>query len=275
MKRKSDMTAAQVLAALRDGPFRTPAFQWLYEVRNRTGYGAQDRYADALVVSVWPSRGVFFAGIEVKISRADWKRELDDPEKSDEIQRFCDYWYIAAPDGVVLPGELPERWGQYVIDGKKATLIKDAPQLTPEPLSKVFVASVLRNCAQGQAALQQRASDEGWERARAQTDEAAIDALRAQLLEAQRKADRLEQELTWAKRSNEQISQAVRGFEKSAGLPEHAIGNNIGYMGRNPIGEQFKAAGLLASYPPERLAELFREVSDALSRVAETTKGAA
>ena len=51
------MTSADVAAALRAGPFREPAHAWLQEVRNGTGYSRRARYADALAISLYPSRG--------------------------------------------------------------------------------------------------------------------------------------------------------------------------------------------------------------------------
>ena len=152
------MTSQQVLTALRSGPLREPAHAWLLEVRNSVGYTRQVRYADALVLSVWPSRGLWIAGIEVKISRNDWLRELDNPKKSAELQRFCHYWWIAAPEGVVNADELPEKWGHYVIRGQKARASQKATLLKPDALTMDFVASVLRNQSECTAAIRDRKS---------------------------------------------------------------------------------------------------------------------
>ncbi len=146
------MRAHDVVAALREGPFRAPAHAFLEEVRNATGAARIERYADALAISLWPSRGIWFAGVEVKVSRQDWKRELDDPRKSAAIQRFCDYWWVAAPAGIVESHEVPETWGLFVIhEGKRrggpVEVVKPAPKIAAEGLSAAFVASVLRNHA--------------------------------------------------------------------------------------------------------------------------------
>jgi hypothetical protein len=147
MKRRaaSGMTANQVCDVLRSKHFMGEAYAFLREVRNGTGYSKQDRYADALAVSCWPSRGIWVAGVEVKVARYDWLRELKQPEKSVEIQKFCSYWWIAAPEGVVQTGELPETWGLIEVTEKTRTVVKEAPRLTPEPFSPSFIASVLRN----------------------------------------------------------------------------------------------------------------------------------
>jgi hypothetical protein len=143
-KPKSQMTASKVLDVLAEKHFKTPAHAMLREVSNGTGTWS-DRRADALVVSLWPSRGVWFGGVEVKVSRSDWKSELDNPAKSDAVQRFCDFWWVATPAGIVLPGELPETWGHIEVGESSCRLVKEAPRLTPEPLAPEFVASVLRN----------------------------------------------------------------------------------------------------------------------------------
>jgi hypothetical protein len=149
-KKQPEWTAAGVMSVLGKTLWTEPAHKVLHEVRNATGYGVVTRSADALVVSLWPSRGVWFGGVEVKVSRSDWQSELKKPEKSAAIQRFCDYWWVATPAGIVREGELPETWGLVEVSGSKHTIIKQAPKLTPEPLTTAFVAAVLRNQAEAQ-----------------------------------------------------------------------------------------------------------------------------
>jgi hypothetical protein len=143
-KSKESWGAGQVVSVLENKHFTAPAHAILREVRNGTGYGRQDRSADALVISLWPSRGIWFGGVEVKVARSDWQRELKDPEKSAEIQKWCDYWWVAAPEGVVLEGEVPETWGWIEVSKGKTTVRKSAPKLTAEALSTKFVAAILR-----------------------------------------------------------------------------------------------------------------------------------
>lgn len=120
-------------------------FVLLPSVRNGTGYAKKKtRTADGIAVSVWPSRGLYFTGIEIKVSHSDWMSEIKDPEKSCEIQKYCRYWYIATPEGVVQPGEMPENWGHIIVGEKKNVMAKEAPRLTPEPPDMLFVCSVLR-----------------------------------------------------------------------------------------------------------------------------------
>jgi len=264
---KTTMSAAQVIDVLKKDAFRTPAHAWLHEVRNQTGYGRQVRSADALVTSLWPSRGVWFAGVEVKVSATDWKKELDDPSKAAEIQRFCDYWYVAAPAGVIKLAQVPERWGFYEVAGGKATLVKEAPRLTPEPLTAEFVASVIRNASSAQANLIDQAKISATEATMARVGTDAVTALQEKLSAALTEKNLTDRQLEFAKRDLASLRDAVRMFENSAGLPPHTIGNGGSYMGRCGIGEQFKVAAILARLRPRQLAEQLRDIAHSLEAV--------
>lgn len=144
-------TAHQIQTALRQH-WPSGAYAVLEEVRSRTGYGGAERYADALVCSCWPSRGLWLAGVEIKVSRSDWQREISSPTKSAEIQRWCKYWWVAAPKGLVRDGELPETWGLLEhcpeARSKNKMVVKvQAPAMEHEPPSMAFVAAILRNVA--------------------------------------------------------------------------------------------------------------------------------
>lgn len=146
---------SHVLVGLLRARFAPPAYALFEQVANGTGFAAS-RHADAIVMSIWPSRGLEILGFEVKSSRGDWKRELAMPAKADPIQAFCDRWWIVAGgDGIVEDGELPPTWGLLVADatGKKLTCKREAPKLKPKPLSREFVAAVLRRAHDSQAVL--------------------------------------------------------------------------------------------------------------------------
>jgi hypothetical protein len=256
-------TAGDVLSALRNGPLREPAHAWLYEVRNQTGYGRRQRYADALVVSVWPSRGIWIAGVEVKVSRSDWRKELDSPEKSAEIQRFCDFWWVAAPEGVVEPAEVPETWGHFVMSGKKAQIAKQAPALNPEPLSREFVASILRNQSQRLAEARNQGHSEGHAKACETYDTAKIDQLQEELRAAKRESSRFQQQLKWKESELSSVRQAVADFEDAAGIEAGIVMHRMNGLPRR-IGAHYKAATLLAEMAPGALAGAFEDVAKAL-----------
>lgn len=141
----------EMLAALR-ARFAAPEWAFLSQVRNGTGFQRKPRTADALAMSLWPSRGLDLHGIEVKVSRSDWLHEKKDPAKAEEIFRFCDRWWLAVGDeSIVQPGELPPTWGLLVPRGGKLIAKVDAPKLEPIPMTRLFLAGMLRNAAESSA----------------------------------------------------------------------------------------------------------------------------
>lgn len=120
----------------------------LFEVPNAVGF-SRTRIADCLVFNLWPSRGLTLTGMEIKISRQDWKKELDSPEKADIIASYCDYWYlVTANDGVVADGEVPELWGWMELQGQKLITRKKAIKNT-NVLSwpREFIASLVKKAS--------------------------------------------------------------------------------------------------------------------------------
>ena len=55
--------------------FCQPEWAFLSQVRNGTGYLRTTRTADALAMSLWPSRGLHLYGFEIKVRKSDWKKD--------------------------------------------------------------------------------------------------------------------------------------------------------------------------------------------------------
>lgn len=124
--------------------FPLPEWAIFFEVSNGTGHHARRR-ADAVAMNCFPSRGMEIHGVEVKHFRSDWLRELKQPDKSTDVQQYCDRWWIATPPGVVKIEELPITWGLLELKDDKLRQIKAAPVLEAKPISRPFMASVLRS----------------------------------------------------------------------------------------------------------------------------------
>lgn len=210
MTKPAPTTACAVLDRLEEATFSAPAHVVLREVRNGTGYARSARTADALVVSCWPSRGIWFAGLEVKVSRGDWLRELRDPEKSADIQKYCSYWWLAAPPGVVELAEVPERWG-FVEVGAKARVLKQAPKLKAKALEPAFVASILRNRDKVERTIRARIEQEAKSKAEVEIVGTDVAALQRQLEEMTRSFERVT-------KACEAERQTRWTFEKAAGF---------------------------------------------------------
>lgn len=128
--------------------------EWAFfeEVGDAAGYHKK-RTADGLAMNLWPSRGLTLLGFEIKVSRSDWKHELENPKKAEEgVFRYCDHWFIVAGDSnIVREGELPPTWGLINVvdknDNPELQVAVEAPKLDPLPLDREFVAAVLRRAA--------------------------------------------------------------------------------------------------------------------------------
>lgn len=120
-------------------------FALVPQVRNQTGFTRRVRTADAIAISLFPSRGIDVHGFEFKDSRTDWLKELKEPEKSEEIGRFCAFWWLVVSDPKHFqPDELPAAWGaMHAVDGA-VKVLKKAPRRDVQEPSWVFVAAVLR-----------------------------------------------------------------------------------------------------------------------------------
>lgn len=117
------------------------------EVRDKAGHYAS-RSADFIAVGLWPSRGLAINGIELKSFRSDWLNELKRPAKAENIYQYCDYfWLLTADDTIAKIEEIPQTWGWLVINGSRIIQKKDAPKLEPKPVSKHFMAAMLKRAS--------------------------------------------------------------------------------------------------------------------------------
>ena len=98
---------------LLEGRYRT-AVGWevLREVRNAAGFDAS-RSLDVVAINTWPSKHRV-VGLEIKVTRHDFQRELAHPEKLDSWSGLLHELWIVAPPGIVDdPSVLPVGVGLY------------------------------------------------------------------------------------------------------------------------------------------------------------------
>lgn len=197
MKEQRIFTADELEQLLRNR-FCSPEWAFIPQVRNGTGYLKTTRTADALAMGLWPSRGLFLHGFEIKVQRGDWIKELKNPEKAEELAQFCDFWWIMAPQDIIKPDEIPATWGLMVPFGETTKIIKQAQQLTPQPIDKLFFAALLR---------------------RAQEVVTPEAKLKASFEEGNKKGrEDVRQEFEYASRDYRELQQACLLFEKKSGV---------------------------------------------------------
>lgn len=205
------LTSADMRAGLRK---RYAGTEWalMFEVRNAAGFDAT-RSADAVAMSLWPSRGLELHGIEIKVSRSDWRNERKKPEKAEAVATFCDRWWIASPVDVVPLDEIPVAWGLMEYDGDKWRVRKEAAVTEAQPMTRSFLAALLR-----------RASD---------VDQAEVDALVAAKIKQKEAAidERIKREVEWRAKAAEDVLKDVQAFEEASGL------KITGWTGGRSLGE--------------------------------------
>jgi hypothetical protein len=141
-------TADTVWAALAKR-YPPPAWALLAQVGNGTGFTG-NRYADAMAMSLWPSRGLHLHGFEIKVYRTDWLRELKDPAKAEDVAAYCNFWWVATAPDVIRPGELPATWGHLVLNGKRGLVMEQiATENHGAALDLPMVAAILRRASDG------------------------------------------------------------------------------------------------------------------------------
>ena len=103
-----------------------------------TAPGNSGRRADAVHIGLWQSRGAGRIDVcELKVSRADFRRELDKPQKAEAWWPYSTTFCIVSPGvHITPPDELPAGWGLMVPNprGRRfKTIVKPAerePKLT-------------------------------------------------------------------------------------------------------------------------------------------------
>ena len=147
MDEPQKLTAAEVhgLLRLRFGPPEWHFFDG-FTVADHTNSFRAARIADGVAMNLWPSRDYEVDGFEIKVSRADWLRELRDPSKSDTVSRYCDRWWIVVPDeSIVARQELPAGWGLLVVRGRtKLRVSTQAPKRDAAPMDRALISQLLR-----------------------------------------------------------------------------------------------------------------------------------
>ena len=145
---------------------RYPFDQGWILMREVTPPGTKRRF-DALAMTGWASRGLTTVGMEVKVSRGDWLRELKEPAKADPLVSLVHEWWIVAAPDIVEAEELPPGWGLLVprADGVLQPAVKAAkrtpPPWTPEQWQCMMLRLATRRRAETPDELD-RAKQEGY-----------------------------------------------------------------------------------------------------------------
>jgi hypothetical protein len=133
--------------------YAPPHYASVKEARIGTGYrGLAERRIDFLAISA--SGGNLVYAIEVKASRGDFLKDLKQPQKQKAARNFANYFYYAAPKGLIKPEELPAWAGLFAVyDTGEGYIATEAPLLEREAPTWSFVASIIRKLDPTQAPM--------------------------------------------------------------------------------------------------------------------------
>ncbi len=113
-----------------------------HEVPTGTGFGVG--WIDSVVCEMWPSNGWTRRAIDIKVSRADFLKELEQFEKSAWARaHFHEFWFCSPPD-IIKPGETPEGCGLYHTRGG-SIITKTAARRHEAISSDELVAALMRS----------------------------------------------------------------------------------------------------------------------------------
>ena len=123
-----------------------------FELANGTGSRVNQRYVDAFAMHLWPSKGHTRIAYEVKVSRADFIRELEQPDnRSWGMEISNEFWFVA-PAGVAKEEEIPQDCGilQVSKNGKRLRKVVCARYRNARDLTINEVASFARRSCPGE-----------------------------------------------------------------------------------------------------------------------------
>lgn len=201
--------------------------QWIVvsEVPDATSFD-KGRSADAIAFGCWKSAGLGIHGYEIKVSRSDWTRELQQPQKAAGFIKRCTFWWLICPEGVANVAEMPHDWGLkevkwtagkgYSVKIRKRALLNPEPKWHPNGIA-ALLRCAWRRSPEGKAfdAAVAKAYAEGREGVEELID-SRVKSATGQLL-----------------RRNTELEEAIRIFEQSSGLRisggrwHHGVGEQV------------------------------------------------
>ncbi len=127
--------------------------EWALFFELRSGTGRKNkalrktephRYIDAFALNLWPSKKHRKIAYEIKVSRADFLKELKSPEKRQWAIEISNQFYFIAPQGIIMDDELPEACGLLEVTGDIIVDVKKAPLSDARDFSMTEMCAVAR-----------------------------------------------------------------------------------------------------------------------------------
>ena len=228
--KKTDKQTTELLREAVKLRFRYPEWVILEEVPNATGAN-QERRADLFAINMYPSKGHTRVCFELKASKNDLRRELDDGEKSVSVGQYADMFYLVCPKGILDDSiSIPETWGILEYSGGKLKQTKRPHATKAQPMTVEFTAALLQTMMRKMSSIEENI--DGIAERKAQHLAEGLAAKRCRLLEG--KVRQME-------RQRENLSQWIEALKKA--YPRDT--NNVLYQFGKPIEEIIKNDNLV------------------------------
>ena len=180
---------------------RQPRYVTAVQVNNGAGFG-YSRTLDAIVFDTWPSAGLHLHGLEIKVSKQDLRRELQNTNKFSEWEPHLDQFSIIAPRGLVDLELLPPKWGLFQPDEKGGLRARRKPLMLHAEkrtkLSRSMAAAFVRALVDRSLSNEAKAAEftRGFERGK----------------------DEGERNMRWEHQRVGELERAITKFEQASGV---------------------------------------------------------
>ena len=168
----------QVIELLKE---RHQGMEWASFVELNVETGRSSSRLDFFAMNCWPSKRFRTVAYEIKVTRADFARELKHPDKRVPAEELGNECFFVMPAGLAKVDEIPEGWGLIEVIANGLRIKKHARQREIGPFPLSFMASIAR-----------RSKDDGpllpkpyWLHAGKELDEAGVLALTKEVYEAE------------------------------------------------------------------------------------------
>lgn len=153
--------SGDILEALR---LRHPSSEWLFVDEVSLPGALSERRLDAIAMAYWPSREFVRHVFEIKVSRADLRLELGNPQKRRFGLEAGEHFWFAVPQGLVRDGELPDECGLIEYVNGAMRVAKPAPLRSVPPASpELLLAMSRRAFGAGRREAEARVGIPGWD----------------------------------------------------------------------------------------------------------------
>ena len=177
-------------------------------------------------MNCYASKGFLTVAIEVKVTRNDFFRELNNPKKRESAETIARETYFAVPAGLVKPEEVPEGWGliEVLSNGSARTKLR-ARQRERPVFDESFIASLMRRVAE---------DDQRVKRLQVQIERANLAAQDIDAYLKKKEAEHFERKRPeWEARFRREATETIMG--EGYGKVLELVGKEFGYYsGKSP-----------------------------------------